>query len=131
MTESSYTFVCVATAKPGRLDDLVRLTNQPEESVGGRVPGTIARQVSIDIERSVVTVWVTVSDRRDLHDFVNNGTRHLGDPDAPSMGEIVETFEMYELTPTSGPADPEAGVTPGGGGDGAATGGDVDRAAPN
>ena len=34
----------------------------------------------------------------------NNGSRDDRDP-VPDMGEIVESFQMYELTPTDDPRD--------------------------
>ena len=70
MTEPTYTFVSVSTAKPGRLDDLVDLASKPSEKMEGKVPGMLARQVSVDRDRNTVVVWVTFSDRSDLYDYL-------------------------------------------------------------
>jgi hypothetical protein len=75
MTEPTYTFVSVSTAKPGRLDDLARLASEPSEKMEGNVPGMLARQVSVDRDRNTVVVWVTFA-RRPRH---GRDHRHLRD----------------------------------------------------
>ena len=102
MTEPTYTFVSVSTAKPGRLDDLVRLARRPSESMEGKVPGMIARQVGVDRDRNAVIVWVTFSDRSDLYDHLATEEGRQDHGEDQDMTEIIETFEMYDLTPVSG-----------------------------
>ena len=107
MTEPTYTFVSVSTAKPDRLDDLVAIARVPSEKMEGVVPGMIARQVAVDRERNTVVVWVTFATRTDLYDYLatDQGNDH---GDADDMAEIIETFEMYDLTPVSGRLAPAA-----------------------
>ncbi len=35
-----------------------------------KVPGMVARQVSVDHDRNTVVVWVTFADRSDLYDYL-------------------------------------------------------------
>lgn len=102
MTEPTYTFVSISTAKPGRLDDLVDLARAPSEKMEGAVPGMIARQVGVDRDRNTVVVWVTFGHRSDLYDYLatEQGKDDHGEDD--DMTDIIETFEMYDLTPVSG-----------------------------
>lgn len=102
MTEPTYTFVSVSTAKPGRLDDLADLARAPSEKMERTVPGMIARQVGVDRQRNSVVVWVTFADRSDLYDYLatDQGKDDHGEGD--DMTEIIDTFEMYDLTPVSG-----------------------------
>ncbi len=100
MTEPTYTFVSVSTAKPGRLDDLVALARPPGERMEGRVPGLVARQVSVDADRNAVVVWATFSERSDLYDYLATEAGREGHDDV-DMDEIIETFEMFDLTPVS------------------------------
>lgn len=102
MTDPTYTFVSVSTAKPGRLDDLVDLAKTPSESMEGRVPGLIARQVGVDRERNAVVVWVTFADRNDLYDHLATESGKDDHGEGIDMNEIIDTFEMYDLTPVSG-----------------------------
>lgn len=102
MTEPTYTFVSVATAKPGRLDDLVDLARAPSEKMEGTVPGMIARQVSVDRERNTVVVWVTFADRSDLYDYLATDQGNDDHGDTNDMMDIIDTFDMYDLTPVSG-----------------------------
>jgi hypothetical protein len=108
MIEPTYTFVSVSTAKPDRLDDLVAIARVPSEKMEGVVPGMIARQVAVDRERNTVVVWVTFANRADLYDYLatDQGNDDHGDTD--DMAEIIETFEMYDLTPISGRLVPSA-----------------------
>ena len=102
MTEPTYTFVSVSTAKPGRLDDLVALARTPSERMEGAVPGMLARQVSVDRDRNTVVVWVTFADRRDLYDYLASPQGQVDHGEGHDMADIIETFEMYDLTPVSG-----------------------------
>ena len=102
MTDPTYTFVSVSTAKPGRLDDLVALARTPSERMEGKVPGMLARQVSVDRDRSTVVVWVTFADRSDLYDHLASEEGRTDHGEDQEMADIIETFEMYDLTPVSG-----------------------------
>lgn len=102
MTEPTYTFVSVSTAKPGRLDDLVRIARAPSERMEGVVPGMLARQVGVDADRNTVVVWTTFARRSDLYDHLASEQGQADHGDADDMDAIIETFEMYDLTPVSG-----------------------------
>ncbi len=102
MTEPTYTFVSVSTAKPGRLDDLVELARRPSELMEGKVPGLVARQVSVDRERNTVVVWVTFGARTDLYDYLATEQGRQDHGEDTDMSEVIDTFEMYDLTPVSG-----------------------------
>lgn len=102
MIAPSYTFVSVSTAKPGRLDDLARLASAPSEKMEGIVPGMLARQVGVDRSRNTVVVWVTFTDRSDLYDYLATERGRDDHGEADDLTEIIETFEMYDLTPVSG-----------------------------
>ncbi len=106
MTEPTYTFVSVSTAKPGRLDDLVDIASAPSEKMEGKVPGMIARQVAVDRERNTVLVWVTFAKRNDLYDFLSTDQGKDDHGEADEMTDIIETFDMYDLTPVSGRLTP-------------------------
>jgi hypothetical protein len=107
--EPSYTFVSVSTAKAGRLDDLVELARRPSELMEGKVPGMLARQVSVDRERNAVVVWLTFSARSDLYDYLATEQGRSGHGEDHDMTDIIATFEMYDLTPVSGRLTPVAG----------------------
>lgn len=102
MTEPTYTFVSVSTPKPGRLDDLVELARAPSEKMEGKVPGMLARQVGVDRERNTVVVWVTFAERSDLYDYLATEEGSDDHGEGTDMTEIIETFEMYDVTPVSG-----------------------------
>lgn len=108
MTEPTYTFVSVSTAKPGRLDDLVQLARAPSEKMEGTVPGMTARQVGVDRERNTVVVWATFTDRSDLYDYLATQQGKDDHGEGVDMTEIIETFEMYDLTVVSGRLTPAA-----------------------
>ncbi|MFW2334290.1 putative quinol monooxygenase [Ilumatobacter sp.] len=102
MTEPTYTFVSVSTAKPGRLDDLVDLASRPSEQMEGKVPGMLARQVGVDRDRNTVVVWVTFADRSDLYDHLATEAGQDDHGEGVDMTDVIDTFEMYDLTPVSG-----------------------------
>ena len=102
MTEPTYTFVSVSTPKPDRLEDLIRISRAPSEKMDEKVPGMIARQVAVDRDRNAVVVWVTFADRSDLYDYLATDQGKDDHGEADDMTDIVETFEMYDLTPVSG-----------------------------
>ncbi len=101
MQNPGYTFVSISTAKDGKLDDLVRIASQPSEAMEGVVEGMLARQVSVDRERNAVVVWATFDNKESLYDWLETeeGKKNHGDPE--EMESIIETFEMYDLTPMS------------------------------
>lgn len=111
MSVPGYTFVSVSTAKPGRLDDLIRIASAPSEQMEGKVPGMIARQVGVDRDRNAVVVWVTFAAQSDLYDFLASEEGQQDHGDGDEMADIIETFEMFDLTPVSGrlPGDPPTG----------------------
>jgi hypothetical protein len=102
MTEPKYTFVSVSTPKPGRLDDLADLARAPSEKMEGVVPGMIGRQVGVDRERNTVVVWVTFAERSDLYDYLDTEQGKHDHGEGDDMSDIIDTFEMYDLTPVSG-----------------------------
>ena len=102
MTEPTYTFVSVSTAKPGRLDELLALARRPSEQMEGRVPGLVARQVSVDRDRNAVVVWVTFAERSDLYDYLATDQGKDDHGEGNDMTDIIDTFEMYDLIPVSG-----------------------------
>lgn len=105
---AQYTFVSVSTAKPGRLAELCRLARAPTERMEGKVPGMLARQVSVDEGRNAVVVWATFDRKASLYDFLatEEGRRDHGEDDDMSC---IETFEMFDLVPVSGRLAPAAG----------------------
>lgn len=106
MTEPTYTFVSVSTARPGRLDDLVELARRPSEKMEGVVPGMIGRQVGVDPDRNTVIVWVTFAERRDLYDYLATDQGRHDHGEDTDMTDVIESFEMYDLTPVSGRLTP-------------------------
>ncbi len=101
MNAPTYTFVSVSTAKPGRLDDLAELAAGPSEKMEGKVPGMLARQVGVDRERNAVIVWVTFDERSDLYDYLATDQGKEDHGEHEDMTAIIDTFEMYDLTPVS------------------------------
>lgn len=98
----TYTFMSVSTAKEGRFDDLVRITQNPPAATDRDTDGVIAYQVSADKSRNSVVVWVTFDRKETLYDYLasDKGKAEHGDPE--EMAAIIDTFEMYDLTPVSG-----------------------------
>lgn len=101
-TTPTYTFVSVSTAKPGRLEDLVALARRPSELMDKEVPGLLARQVSVNHERNAVVVWATFAARNDLYDYLATEEGKEGHGEHLDMSDIIDTFEMFDLTPVSG-----------------------------
>jgi hypothetical protein len=100
MNNPTYTFVSVSTAKPGRLDDLMKIAKAPTEKMDGKVEGLLARQVSVDRERNAVIVWATFDKKETLYRFLETeqGKEDHGESEDMSC---IETFEMYDLEPFS------------------------------
>lgn len=68
----------------------------------GKVPGMLARQVGVDREQNTVVVWVTFADRSDLYDYLATDEGQDDHGEGDDMTDIIDTFEMYDLTPVSG-----------------------------
>ncbi|MEZ5059228.1 MAG: hypothetical protein R2879_19505 [Saprospiraceae bacterium] len=107
MNNPTYTFVSVSTAKPGKLDELIRIASAPSEKMDEKVPGVIARQVGVDRERNSVIVWVTFDKKETLYNFLETeqGKDDHGENEDMSC---IETFVMYDLEPVSGRLMPKA-----------------------
>lgn len=101
MNNSTYTFVSVSTAKPGRLDELIRIAKAPSEKMDKRLDGVIARQVGVDRKRNAVIVWVAFDKKETLYDYLETeqGKDDHGENEDMSC---IDTFEMYDLEPISG-----------------------------
>ncbi len=102
MNDPTFTFVSVSTAKPGKLDDLIRAASRPNEIMGQRVEGVIGRQVAVDRERNTVVVWSTFEQREPLYTYLSSEQGKLDHAGGEDLEAIIETFEMYEMTPVSG-----------------------------
>lgn len=102
MKKPTFTFVSVSTAKPGQLEELVRVASRPNELMGQKVAGVVARQVAVDRQRNAVVVWATLEDKEPLYAYLasEEGRRDHGEGD--DLSAILETFEMYEMTPVCG-----------------------------
>jgi hypothetical protein len=98
----TYTFVSVSTARPGRLDDLIRIASAPSEKMDGKLDGLLARQVSVDRDRNAVVVWVAFDRKETLYNYLETeqGKSDHGEDDE-DMASIIDTFEMYDLSPVS------------------------------
>lgn len=108
MNNPSYTFVSVSTAKPGKLDDLIRITKAPSEKMDQHVDGLIARQVGVDRERNTVIVWVTLDKKETLYNYLETAQGKDGHGDEHEMAAIIESFVMYDLEPINGRLIPKA-----------------------
>lgn len=97
-----YTFMSKSTAKPGRLDDLVRITSAPPAALDADVDGVIAWQVSVDRDRNTVVVWTTCRDKAVVYDYLATDRGKASHGDEDEMAAIIDTFEMYDLTPMAG-----------------------------
>jgi hypothetical protein len=102
MQEPTFTFVSISTAKPGKLDDLVRVARRPNELLDDRLDGVVARQVSVDRDRNAVVVFATFTEREPLYEYLASDQGRSDHDDSAELQDIIETFEMFELTPVSG-----------------------------
>lgn len=98
----SYTFMSRSTAKPGRFDDLVRITTAPPAAIDRDTSGVIAYQVAADRERNSVVVWVTMDAKETMDAYLASPKGQAEHGDAEEMNDIIETFEMFDLTPVAG-----------------------------
>ena len=70
MNYPDYTFVSVSTAKPGRLEDLIRITQGPTLKMDKKSDGLLAYQVGVDRERNTVIVWSTFDKKETLYKYL-------------------------------------------------------------
>lgn len=101
MSNAGYTFSSVSTAKPGKLDELIKLADRTNALMDGKIPGLLGRQTCVDRDRNTVVVWATFENKSDLYDWMatqDGASAHDSDVD---MNEVIETFEMYDLTPVT------------------------------
>jgi len=108
MNNSTYTFVSVSTAKPGKLDELIRIAKAPSEKMDKKLEGVIARQVGVDRERNSVVVWVTFDKKETLYNFLETEQGKDDHGENEDMESIIESFVMYDLEPVSGRLLPKA-----------------------
>ena len=97
----TYTFMSISTAKPGKLDDLVRIASSPSEMMDETVEGLLARQVSVDTARNSVVVWVAFDKKETMMDYLETEQGQNEHGDQAEMDSIIETFTMYDLSPQS------------------------------
>ena len=102
MQEATFTFVSISTAKPGKLEDLIRVARRPNELLDQRIEGVIGRQVAVDRQRNAVVVWTTLAQKEPLYDYLASEEGKKDHGEEENLSEIIETFEMYEMTPVSG-----------------------------
>lgn len=98
----AYTFMSRSTAKPGKFDDLVRITQSPPASLDRDTDCVIAYQVAADRERNSVVVWATLRDKETMYDYLASDQGKAAHGDTAEMEEIIDTFEMFDLTPVVG-----------------------------
>ncbi len=97
-----YTFLSKSTAKPGKLDDLIRITCEPPAALDRDTGGVIGWQVSVDRDRNTVAVWATCRDKAVVYDYLATDRGKANHGDEAEMAEIIDTFEMFDLTPMAG-----------------------------
>ena len=98
----NYSFVSVSTAKPGKLDDLVRIAKAPTSNMDKKSDGLLAYQVSVDRGRNTVVVWSTYDHKETLYNFLETEQGKEDHGENEDMDSIIETFAMYDLEPVSG-----------------------------
>ncbi len=76
--------------------------SRPQRKSGRQGLWLMARQVGVDRERNTVVVWVTFANRSDLYDYLDTDQSKDDHGEADDMADIIETFEMYDLTTVSG-----------------------------
>lgn len=100
-TTAGYTFMSKSTAKPGRLDDLVRIATAPPAAMDAATDGVIGYQVAVDRDRNTVMVWTTCTQRSVVYDYLASDAAKDQHGEAEDMEAIIETFEMYDMTPVA------------------------------
>jgi quinol monooxygenase YgiN len=111
MNNPTYIIVSVSTAKPGKLDGLVRLAKGPTMQMDQKSDGLLAYQVSVDRERNSVVVWATYDRKETLYNFLETEQGKDDHGENEDMESIIESFVMYDLEPVSGRLLPKAGVS--------------------
>ena len=101
MNNPTYTFVSVSTAKPGKLEELIRIAKAPTLKMDKRSDGLLAYQVSVDKERNSVIVWSTFDKKETLYDFLETEQGKEDHGENEDMESIIETFVRYDLQPIS------------------------------
>ena len=102
MNNPTYTFVSVSTAKPGKLEDLIRIAKAPTMKMDKKSDGLLAYQVSVDKERNSVVVWATYDKKETLYNFLETEQGKDDHGENEDMDSIIESFVMYDLEPVSG-----------------------------
>jgi quinol monooxygenase YgiN len=102
MNNPTYTFVSVSTAKPGKLQDLIRIAKAPTMKMDEKSEGLIAYQVSVDAERNSVIVWATYDQKETLYNYLSTEQGKDDHGEQEDMESIIESFVMYDLEPVSG-----------------------------
>ena len=102
MNNPNYTFVSISTPKPGKMDELIRITKAPSEKMDEKVNGLIARQVSVDREKNSVIVWATFDNKETLYNYLETEQGKDDHGENEDMESIVESFTMYDLEPING-----------------------------
>lgn len=108
MNNPTYTFVSVSTAKPGKLDELIRIAKAPTIKMDEKSDGLLAYQVSVDKERNAVIVWSTYDHKDTLYNYLATDQGKDDHGENEDMESIIETFVMYDLEPVSGRLLPKA-----------------------
>ena len=98
----TYTFMSRSTAKPGRFDDLVRIAKAPPAAIDRDTGGVIAYQVATDREQNSVVVWVTLDRKSTMDGYLASPKGQSEHGDEAEMKDIIETFDMFNLTPVAG-----------------------------
>ncbi len=102
MNNPTYTFVSVSTAKPGKIEDLIRIAEAPTMKMDKKSDGLLAYQVSANKEKNTVVVWSTFDKKETLYNFLETEQGKDDHGEKEDMESIIETFEMYDLTPING-----------------------------
>ncbi len=102
MNNPNYTFVSISTAKPGMLDELVRIAKAPSEKMDKKIDGLLARQVAVDRERNTVVVWATFDKKETLYNYLETEQGKDDHGENEKMDHIIESFTMYDMEPVSG-----------------------------
>jgi hypothetical protein len=108
LNKTTYTFVSVSTAKPGKMDDLIRIAQGPTQKMDEKIDGLLAYQVSANRERNSVIVWATFDQKETLYNFLETEQGKEDHGENEDMESIIESFVMYDLEPVSGRLLPKA-----------------------
>lgn len=95
----TYTFMSKSTAKEGKLDDLIRIACEPPKAIAKNLGKPVTYQVSVDRERNTVVVWVSLPDKESLYTYLETAQGQDDHSTQEDQNDIIDTFEMYDLTP--------------------------------